>query len=142
MYREMTQLILGSTLLTSMAFANVVPPSPDGNGDYTSGARGWYYWQVTDNDPAGLNCRATREFADGYWILSDDLRDDIQNFPVLRRFPLGTLLIVNYAPAGFALWHDDAGKPWLRVSLARDSDSMCFVRAHSRYVRPISTSWD
>jgi len=120
----------------------------DSEGNYQNGsARGWYVWQVVDFDPNGVNCRATSIFLDGSWqmismisrIPTDRFPTDIQNFPVVQKFPKGTVLVAITAPAGFSTWEDNEKKLWLRVSLPsqKSINSMCFVRANSKFIVPI-----
>ena len=120
----------------------------DSEGNYQNGsARGWYVWQVVDSDPNGVNCRATSIFLDGSWQLismisripTDPFPTDIQNFPVVQKFPKGTALVAITSPAGFSTWEDNEKKLWLRVSLPsqKSINSMCFVRANSKFIVPI-----
>lgn len=120
----------------------------DSEGNYQNGsARGWYVWQVVDSDPNGVNCRATSIFLDGSWQLismisripTDPFPTDIQNFPVVQKFPKGTALVAITSPAGFSTWEDNKKKLWLRVSLPsqKSINSMCFVRANSKFIVPI-----
>ena len=115
----------------------------DSEGNYQNGsARGWYVWQVVDSDPNGVNCRATSIFLDGSWqaiSMTSRIPTNIQNFPVVQKFPKGTALVANTAPAGFSTWEDNKKKLWLRVSLPsqKSINSMCFVRANSKFIVPI-----
>ena len=115
----------------------------DSEGNYQNGnAKGWYVWQVVDSDPNGVNCRATSVFLDGSWqalSMTSRIPTDIQNFPVAQKFPKDTVLVANSAPAGFSTWEDNKKKLWLRVSLPsqRSINSMCFVRANSKFIVPI-----
>ena len=115
----------------------------DSEGNYQNGsARGWYVWQVVDSDPNGVNCRATSIFLDGSWqaiSMTSRIPTDIQNFPVVQKFPKGTALVAITAPAGFSTWEDNEKKLWLRVSLPsqKSINSMCFVRANSKFIVPI-----
>ncbi|QEQ00557.1 hypothetical protein RHP47_03630 [Thermosynechococcus sp. QKsg1] len=56
-------------------------------------------------------------------------------WPVVRRFPTGTVLRANITPAGFATITDSRGLPWLKVSIG-DEDRICLVRANRRFIRP------
>ncbi len=144
--------LIGLTVLsfTLMLFSSGVSsdtsvPIATAQGDYQGRAADWMLWQVVDSDPGGLNCRASRPFVTGEWVRAayeGQLSDAIGSFPVVRRFVRGTVLFINPVPSGLSLWYDERNRPWLRIKLSNENDSLCFVRANNRYVVPVISSLD
>ncbi|MDR5639202.1 MULTISPECIES: hypothetical protein [unclassified Thermosynechococcus] len=56
-------------------------------------------------------------------------------WPVVHRFPTGTVLRANITPAGFATITDSRGLPWFKVSIGEENH-ICLVRANHRLIRP------
>lgn len=133
--------IFALTPAVSIALAIAIPtpaqaqvadvPAANAKGDYTTarllGNRGYYrntHWLVVD--PSGsLNCRAT------------------PNGAVKTKLATGWVVTAAFPAkdADAVVMHQ--GSPWLRVTPqdpigARNSQSVCFVRANNRYVAPIS----
>ena len=142
---------LGLALFPGKLLANELPPLPQTNAqnDYTASANSWWSWQVVDPDPRGLNCRISPEFRQ-FWL--EDFRpggwqDDfnIGEWSVVRRFPKQTVLIADNAPAGATIIRDERGLPWVKVIIDmpianNQMNDICFVRANSKYIRPVKTS--
>jgi len=66
-------------------------------------------------------------------------RMNIQQWPVVRRFPPGTLLAANIEPVGITTLRDEEGNNWLKViipNINRDPHQICLVRANVNFVRP------
>lgn len=120
-------------------------PKPDKNGDYKS-KTGHMLWVVVDDDPNGLNGRlSNRQPMFFYAPREKSPGDSILDWPVIRRFKKGDVLIANTTPAGFALTTDNRGLPWLKVNIGaiptNDSggEVICYVRANSKFIRPVKS---
>ncbi|MBD2546208.1 hypothetical protein [Planktothricoides raciborskii] len=124
--------ILHSGKITEVAIAHDRYPGVDENGDYyiiggEGGSYMPYVWEVVDPDPNGLNCRLmNRRQSNG----TNGSGRDIYNFPVSHRFLAGEEL----PSAGINL--DDRGLPWVWVGTSATT-SICFVRANTKFVRPV-----
>ena len=118
--------ILDSGKIAQVAMAAEPYPQADENGDYYivngQGSYMPYEWEVVDPDPNGLNCRDMDH--------SSPRINDIYNFPIRTAFPTGERI----PSSGINL--DDRGLPWLRFGSSATRHP-CFVRANSRFVRPI-----
>ncbi len=119
--------IVDSGKLAQVAVAAEPYPQADENGDYyiVNGEGGSYMpyeWEVVDPDPNGLNCRD----------MDRSVRNtgDIYNYPIRTGLPTGQRI----NSAGISL--DDRGLPWVWVGTSATLHP-CFVRANSRFVRPI-----
>lgn len=62
--------------------------------------------------------------------------------PVVARFAAGTVLQADVGRGGSdEVWinaRDAAGQPWMRVRTRAGRDLDCYVRANSRFVRPVT----
>lgn len=62
--------------------------------------------------------------------------------PVVARFAAGTVLQADVGRGGSdEVWinaRDSAGRPWMRVRTREGRDLDCYVRANSRYIRPVT----
>ena len=125
-------------LSTSSAYAQSMPfPKADKNGDFV--IRGYPYWEVVDTDPAGLNGRLSMDHSYEWFSPGCEYRKrNIYEWPVVRRFKKGTLLLADLSPAGFCTSFDDRGKPWIRVSIDSEFGGIiCYVRANEKYIKPV-----
>ncbi|MEQ8385737.1 MAG: hypothetical protein RH949_25605 [Coleofasciculus sp. A1-SPW-01] len=64
---------------------------------------------------------------------------------MVRRFPQQTVLIADNAVAGATIIRDERGLPWVKVIIDmpianNQMNDICFVRANSKYIRPVKTS--
>ena len=118
--------------------ANGAPfPVADDSGDF-SRRTGYNLWQVSDTDPAGVNCRWSPEMPEEWYSPATDWSDtDFQNWPVTRTFEYGTKLVSDGSPAGFMRVVDSRGLPWLKIKVG-DNNQICLIRANTRYVVPRS----
>lgn len=126
------------TTVNSRGWAQDMPiPKADKNGDYI--IRGYSYWQVVDEDPAGLNGRLSKDHPFLWYSPGCQYKKDkIYNWSVIRRFKKGTILPADLSPAGFCISMDDRGKPWVRVSIDTEPGGIiCYVRANSKFIRPV-----
>ena len=126
-------------LISSQASAQEMAlPKADKNGDYM--IRGYPWWQVVDEDPAGLNGRLSMDHPFQWFSPGCGYENDkIYNWPVIRRFRKGTILPADLSPAGFCISMDDRGKPWVRVSIDTESGGIiCYVRANKNFIRPVN----
>jgi hypothetical protein len=111
-------------------------PSTTPDGDF-SPTETWHYWTVVDEDPQGLNGRLLESY-------EMDLTTKgtpglaVPTWPVVERFPTGILLnagAYSQGPDSKNHWLlDDRGHPWL---LVKRRGKRSFVRANSRYIRPV-----
>ncbi|NJP09803.1 MAG: hypothetical protein HC866_10205 [Leptolyngbyaceae cyanobacterium RU_5_1] len=125
----------------SLAFAT---PVQNQNGDYVgSTAIGYTRWEVVDPDPKGLNCRmakafqpATLDSIDTPRELYQDHQQPIASWNVVFSFSPGERLnaVIGNGRFNQIMLLDAQGKPWLGV---RTWKGDCFVRANSRFVRPL-----
>ncbi len=111
-------------------------PQADANGDYTR-RNSHLTWVVVDPDPNGLNCRWSENMPTE-WYAPDAVMPDqaVYNWTVVNRFSRDTVLAANITPAGFSTMMDNRGLPWLKVNIG-PNDTICLVRANSRFVRPL-----
>ena len=118
--------------------ANSAPfPVADDSGDF-SRRTGYNLWQVSDTDPAGVNCRWSPEMPEEWYSPAEDWSDtDFQNWPVARTFEYGTKLVSDGSPAGFMRVVDSRGLPWLKIKVG-DNNQICLIRANTRYIVPRS----
>lgn len=124
-------------LISSSALAQAPLPRADRNGDF-SGNVGYEKWIAADSDPNGLNCRWSQAVPREWYSPSAKWpKRNISQWSVVRRFQKNTKLTANLTPAGFATVTDEAGKPWLKVSIGAN-DRICLVRANLTYVRPLA----
>ena len=127
-------LILCCSLLP--AFAQGENSEPDKNGNYSTMCF-CTTWEVVDPDPAGLNGRLDTGFYKEWYAPCAEWNEmNIGEWPVIRTFSKGTILIANGTPAGFIGTYDDNGNPWMKVTIGPD-DEICFVRANSKYIKPV-----
>ncbi len=112
-------------------------PKADKNGDYF--VRGYPYWQVVDEDSAGLNGRLSMDHPFQWYSPGCQYeKNKIYNWPVIRRFKKGTILPADLSPAGFCISMDDRRKPWVRVSIDTEPGGIiCYIRANKNFVRPV-----
>ena len=122
-------------------------PQPDSAGNYTTAqSMNWGTWQVVDPDSSGLNCRVSQDF-EGMWrkhLLYEGVPSDmnISRWQVKRVFLPGTVLFADLAPAGNAIITDNYGQPWLKIRIdSSDELSICLLRAHKNYIKPVNTSF-
>ncbi|MCT7969736.1 hypothetical protein NG799_25825 [Laspinema sp. D1] len=118
--------VLDSGKIAQVAVAAEPYPQADENGDYYivngQGSGMPYEWEVVDPDPNGLNCRELDRSARNI--------NDIYNFPIRTALPTGERI------SSPRINLDDRGLPWLWVGSSA-TRYPCFVRANSRFVRPI-----
>lgn len=113
---------------------NVFPPLPDDRGNFNSiqrinsdgqeinGVKGEHRnWQVITT---GLNCRKIP--GENNLIIRQFAQDDIIQAASFGRGGSDEVIVIQ---------RDDKGLPWLRVSL---NPGQCFVRANSRFIKPVS----
>lgn len=104
-------------------------PVRDNNGNYHPSDPDNSYmpweWEVVDPDPNGLNCRYYNR-REG----SPTGGKDIYNYPVSYTMNQGQTF---YSPT---ITYDDRGLPWLWVGTS-NTTQICYVRANSRFVRPV-----
>lgn len=110
-------------------------PQPLDNGDFPRSFHS--NWQVTDPDPEGLNCR----MAD---ISLEELNNNtaplnIGSWPVVATLDQGKNLKSLPGPGGLGIVFDANQQPWMYVEVTnpQGESQSCFVRANSRFVRPI-----
>ncbi|MFN3679079.1 hypothetical protein [Thermosynechococcus sp.] len=122
-------------LLLPLLAQNPNLPQANRHGDYPL-RTDHRLWVVVDSDRQGLNCRWSPQVPKAWYSpLAKWPRTDIWYWPVVRRFPRGTVLKANLAPSGFAMIPDDRGLPWLKVTLGKDN-RICLVRANRHFIRP------
>lgn len=119
-------------------------PVPNHQGDYIgSTTLGYKTWEVVDTDPHGLNCRMMQEVQpmildamDLPLALEQDYQQDIVNWNVVFSFKQGARLnaVIGNGRFNQIMRMDDRGRPWLGI---RTGKGDCFVRANSRFVRPV-----
>ena len=127
--------------------AEITIPQPDAAGNYTAARSiNWTTWQVIDSDTSGLNCRVSQDF-EQMWhrhLLYEGVPSNmnISRWQVKRIFSLGTVLFADLAPAGNSIITDNYGQPWMKIRIdSKDELSICFIRAHKRYIKPVNTSF-
>lgn len=122
-------------------------PVANQQGDYTgllARRRGnrQVNWVVVDSDSQGLNCRMAQRFrsisVDGLDApdeLFEKNKHNVSQWPVVTVFRRGQRLeAVTGNNANQIMIADSNGKPWLPISTDKGN---CFVRANSRFVKPI-----
>ncbi|MFN4280376.1 hypothetical protein [Thermosynechococcus sp.] len=131
----MNRRVWTTLLLLPLLAQHPTLPQPNRNGDYPL-RTGHRTWVVVDPDVKGLNCRWFPQAPKAWYSpMAHWPPTDIRHWPVVRRFPRGTVLRANLAPAGFAMIPDNRGLPWLKVALGKD-EQICLVRANRRFIRP------
>ncbi|HIK35629.1 MULTISPECIES: hypothetical protein [unclassified Thermosynechococcus] len=102
-------------------------PPPNRNGDYIS-RTSHRTWVGVDPDINGLTCRWSDKVPQEWYAPKARWPDlEIMHWPLVRRFPRGTVLTAT--PAGFATITDSRGLPWLKVSIGEE-ERICLVRAN------------
>lgn len=121
--------------------ASAQPPQPDASGNF--GRTPHKAWVVTDSSGA-LNCRMDASWHDAWYANPMELdAEPFGLFESVSQFPRGARLEAEFNLMGSSVWADVDGKSWLGVKLQSGEDrsgqnlSFCFVRANSRYVRPV-----
>ncbi len=113
-------------------------PVPDKNGDYISGTRSQVYWIVVDTDyNNGLNGRLAANFPRNWEDINAKWPEDknIGAWPVVARFHHGSVLNAARGNAGIIMQKDENNKPWIMMQI--DAERVCFVRANSKYIKPV-----
>jgi len=110
-------------------------PLPDENGNYCGGTT-HRHWIVVDKDFNGLNGRLADNFPKDW----EDPRSlwpggNIGQWPVVHRFYPGSILNACMGNRGIIFLNDDNGNPWIMISVSMDE--VCFVRANSKYIKPV-----
>lgn len=129
-------------ILPTAVFADSVskPPTQDKQGDYHH-CRNQKYWIVVDQDwKNGFNGRLSSDFPSN-WDDCDSRwpeKPDISSWPVVIKFFPDMLLNGCQGNCGTITIEDNKGNPWLMVRIG--IDKICFVRANSRYIKPVSVS--
>jgi serine/threonine-protein kinase len=114
-------------------------PQADANGNY-SGRTSHLYWQVTDPDPNGLNCRGDgRSGAEMNTAFYYGENVDIGGLPVRGTFQNGETFKAYGFPSGWTVTRGRQDKTWVFVDRALDAGGPqnCFVRANRNFIRPI-----
>ena len=101
---------------SSVVFSPSVLPMQDSDGYYLN----WQNWKTWRTVPLQLNCRQT----------------PTEQGKVISKYVANELLEADLT-LGSPMNRDSGDKPWLRV---RGDKGVCFVRARSRYIVPLSTS--
>ena len=117
-------------------------PVPNQQGDYplTSFPQSQQLtWRVVDADPQGLHCRMAKQFqqvqvdgADAPAALFQ--RNKLLQWPIVASFQRGQRLQAVGGNRGQIVVTDNRGLPWLPM---RAGAKHCFVRANSRFIRPV-----
>lgn len=121
--------------LLGPAGAEYFTPRPYSGGDYWLRIeQPWLDWEVTCPELAG---RLTPS-----WPTNDEepgalLEIDwaVSRWPVIRKFAKGDHIKARPDSVGGTMIKDLDGSSWMRVQL--EDGRMCFVRANSRYLRPL-----
>ena len=113
-------------------------PEPLKNGDFSRSSQ--VTWKAVDADPNGLNCRSLGLTYEELIDPRNSVTFDIKNWPIIGTLKQGQDFKINLGPAGFGVVYDTDKNPWIYVeNTAGDGGpSNCFVRANSRFVKPIS----
>jgi hypothetical protein len=134
--------ILVATALILVATPTLVAatalPTPNRSGDYSRTSH--TTWQVVDNDPNSLNCRMGRYSYEQIIDPRSTVVLNIASWPVAGTLKRGQNFEIEIGPAGLGMLYDNKMKPWIFVkrSFNRGAAKNCFVRANSRFVRPVS----
>ncbi len=111
-------------------------PQLDNDGNY--GWSGQLFWVVVDPDPDGLNCRWSQAVPESWYSPGAAWPTmNIWQWPVVRQFKYGTVLVANQTPAGSVLIDDERDLPWLKVRQG-SNDEICLVRANERFILPLT----
>jgi len=111
-----------------VALLSVAAEAQDAQGNYYSNESPVRYasgslWRVIADD--GLNCRRSASLQS----------------PIVRTYLLGSILEVEVYRGGsdevLINSLDENGKPWMPVK-GKDLQNVCFVRANSRYIQPVT----
>jgi hypothetical protein len=122
---------------TSQITSQLELPQPNEQGDYQRTSH--RYWEVVDPDPKGLNCRMSEYSIQEIQNPGSKVELDIDNWPVVGTLKQGDNFEIYLGPSGSGVLYDRQNQPWFFVEKSDDSDppSNCFVRANSRFVKPI-----
>lgn len=112
--RVFVAAIAGSITAAAIALTASAEPTADNRGNYNS-TQDWDKWEVIP-DPAGVNCR----------------KGPGVEFAIVAAFDPKKIVEVSseFSPL---IQNDPRGNPWLAVNA---SDTSCFVRANSAFIRP------
>lgn len=120
--------VITASIFTGSTVAAVAQnglPRPDRKGDYYEGR--WKQWRVVDLDRKGLQCRSSPG----------------TNYRVIKRFARGKAMSVFTQGEEDLIRVDARNLPWLAVlPTGYQYETPCFVRANSRFIRPIPYSED
>lgn len=143
---KIVSLVIAGILGMEANLALAIPVT-DKQGDYPVppvGARGnrHVHWLVVDSDSQGLNCRMAQRFRSFYvnahnmpYELFARNKHNVSQWPILTTFQRGERLrAVNGNLNNQMTIADIQGKPWLPIVTKQGH---CFVRANSRFVKPI-----
>ena len=136
MLRRLLALGLFLNLQPAWTLNPIPMPRPYPGGDYwVRNEHTWLDWEVQCPELSGRLCRD--------WPQDDQqpgalLHVDwnVQRWPIVNTFHKGDRLRVKPDEAGGFLIKDIDGNSWMKVDLG--SEQFCFVRAHARYVKPIT----
>ncbi|MHC9543584.1 MAG: hypothetical protein AB9903_29080 [Vulcanimicrobiota bacterium] len=129
-------------LLSHASFADTAPrpPMPDEKGDYRN-CRIHRYWLIVDKDRVnGLNGRLSPDFPKNWKSCDSQWPQNpaINEWPVVFKFHPDMVLRAALINSCMVMKDDNKGNPWLMVSV--DINRICFVRANSRYIKPVYVS--
>ena len=112
-------------------------PKPNEKGEYQRTSH--KYWQVTDSDPTGLNCRMGKSSIEQIQDPGSNITLDIGNWSVVGTFKQGQTFEIDLGPAGFGIVNDTQKQPWFYVTKSSDASapSKCFIRANSSFIKPV-----
>ena len=126
-YKSLTYSMMLIAVLP-VALLSVAAEAQDAQGNYYSNESPVRYasgslWRVIADD--GLNCRRSASLQS----------------PIVRTYLLGSILEVEVYRGGsdevLINSLDENGKPWMPVK-GKDLQNVCFVRANSRYIQPVT----
>ncbi|WP_413164295.1 hypothetical protein ACL6C3_00380 [Capilliphycus salinus ALCB114379] len=115
-------------------------PKPLKNGDFTRSPQ--RTWEAVNANSNGLDCHGLdlsyEELIERQ--MQNSVKFDIENWPVVGQLKQGQNFEINLGPAGFGVVYDTKQNPWIYVEnlAGENGPSHCFVRANSRFVKPIS----
>lgn len=142
MFRRVLALFVVSSITalcaTALAQEQSGLPIPDKKtGDYARASH--KYWQVVDPDPKGLNCRMGSYTKEQIYNASNTIKMDIFNWRVVGTLKREQSFENELGPAGFGIIYDTQKKPWMFVDkvYAKGAPKHCFVRANSKYIKPV-----